>query len=354
MNGNKAAEGQPNNETILEQNATNNALAEDVFADAFNEAEGKTPETQSQVTKQDEVTPENQNKQVEGDEGNITTQNKEVNGEQSTQTVITKTPEQLAEESMEQRWKTLQGIHKSEKEKWEAERQTLLNQVEEAKKVVPAITPETTNNTKSGIEDFKSILEKLDLTADQKAELAEYEADFDVVSKMEGLKRDKALMKLKAEFLQSIDGIKQELLSKLAPTQEFINETQKEREEENRTVHFQIVADFHPDYEKYVQDGSILKWIESKPAYMRSGLMDIYKSGKAEDVVEFLNDFKTETNIATNNQSNAESNVVTISKAKSDRRAAITPPNTRRGAVNTSMAPASDFEGAFEEALHKQ
>jgi hypothetical protein len=39
--------------------------------------------------------------------------------------------------------------------------------------------------------------------------------------------------------------------------------------------------------------------------------------------------------------------------AKEKKKLDMTPPTSKRGAVNASMAVANDFEGAFEEAVSK-
>jgi len=249
-----------------------------------------------------------------------------------------------SDESYEQRWKTLQGIYRHEKDEWAAEKAKIMAEYEEVKSKVP----KPAENKEDEHPALKDLLAKLDLTDEQKAQLQEYDEEFDVVSKMEGLKRERAMAKLKAEMLQEIQGFKKEVQTQLEPATKLVKETAENREVAERNSHFQYIRESHPDFEKYRDDGTLLEWIESKPAYMRNAMKVAYTQGSAENVVELLDGFKAENNIST------EGSVVRINKAKADRKAALTPPTTRRSAVNASMGVAEDFESAFAEALNKE
>jgi hypothetical protein len=64
-----------------------------------------------------------------------------------------------------------------------------------------------------------------------------------------------------------------------------------------------------------------------------------------------LDDFYKENNIQTTNP--PPDNVVEMDKAKKDRKATLTPPQSKRGAINPNLKPSDDFEGAFDEASNK-
>jgi non-homologous end joining protein Ku len=157
---------------------------------------------------------------------------------------------------------------------------------------------------------------------------------------MEGKKRDLALKQLKDEFMPILE----EIRNKLAPVETFTSEAKTTMEEQARAAHFNALATAHSDYETYRDDGSILKWIETKPKYMQAPLLQTYQGGATEDVIDLISDFKKENNIQ------PPSNVVDV---KSARKAAITAPVTRKAAVAAHMKVADDYEGAFDEALHK-
>lgn len=248
------------------------------------------------------------------------------------------------EQKFEQRYKTLVGVHKHDREVWETEKATLVDQIEQFKKVPEPDKALTAKEGKKRDDAIQNLLENL--TDEQKIALKEYDEEFDIVSKMEGIKRDAALAKLRKE----VDDFKTDILAQLAPAQNLVVETQKEKEIRSKEEHFGAIAKAHPDYETYRDDGSILKWIETKPSYAQKGILEAYKSGTAEDIVSLLTDFKEENNI----QVKKPDNTVDFNAAKREqKRQALADVTTKRGAVNASMPVAEDFENAFEEALHK-
>lgn len=244
----------------------------------------------------------------------------------------------------EQKWKTLQGIYRHEKDEWLNEKERLLSELEAAK--AAERQPEAKKTDDHGV---KELLDSLDLTDEQKAQLAEYDEEFDVVSKMEGLKRKNEMARLKVELQEMLKGFREEFATQQKPVQEFIAETQKDREENEVKRHFQTIENAHPDFAVYRDNESIKKWIESKPGYLRKGLQEIYSTGSADDIVEMLDDFKRENGIT----ASKPENVISMNRAKEARKQAMTPPVTKRGAVNASMSVATDFDGAFDEAINK-
>lgn len=252
-------------------------------------------------------------------------------------------PEKKAEEpkeDYEEKWKSLQGIWNSDKAAWAAEKAKLEVELEQLK------TPEAPKVDDGSLEKKKQ--DFIDsLTDDQKDQLEEYERDFDVVSKMEGLKRDRELAKLRKEFTSFVEETKKEILTQLEPATSLVKETKEEREIAAHEAHFQTIRNSHSDFEVYRDNGAIIKWIESKPSYLRKGMMETYNQGEAEDVVGLLDDFKAESNIQ------PSSKVVPLDSKKEQRRQALTPPQSRKSAINTNISVADDFEGAFDEALNK-
>jgi hypothetical protein len=241
-----------------------------------------------------------------------------------------------SDETYEQRWKTLQGIHRHDKEVWAAEKAEL---------VAKLAIPEKKEEPKVEAAVPASLYDSL--TEEEKAALKEYDEEFDVVSKMEGKKREVELNKLRKEF----QAWKDEVTAQLAPATALVQESQVERDkrevEKANEAHFSAIKDAHKDYTQYRDDGSIIKWIEAQLPSVQESLMATYLKGDAEKVVQLISDFKAANNI----QPSTNSNVVNINKA--ERKQAMTAVTTRRGAVNPAMAVANDYEGAFDEALHK-
>ena len=261
----------------------------------------------------------------------------------------TEKPTQKADESDEaykQRWSSLQGIYRHEKDEWTNERTKLLAELETAKKQVAA--PAEEKNKKPDI--IQELLNSSNLTDEQRKELEDYDMEFDVVSKMEGLKRKTEMAKLKAEFLQSIDGLKKDLLSQIEPVKNTVQKTVADREEADKEAHFNAIETEFPDYEKWWSDGSVDKWIESKPSYMQDGLKAVCKNGTTQQIIDLLGDFAKENNIAPADKSN----VVPISTKKKERKEALISPISRKGAVNLNNPVSEGFEDAFDEAIAKE
>ncbi len=270
------------------------------------------------------------------------------------------------DEKYEQRYKTLQGIHKHDKETWETERTKLLSDLEEAKKPKTPIEDTTKKPTKEETAAADAFIDSL--TPEQKEELDKYEADFDVVSKMEGIKRTREMAKLRKEMETTIQKIKEEVESKLTATETNLTSriapAIKLAEDSDQESHFSIIREGyvredgtivpgHNDFEKFRDDGSLLAWIESKPKYLQPTLKTTYENGTATDVVDLISDFKQENNIKS--IPNPPDNVVQLNPSKAAKIQALTSVTGRRGAVNASVisAVSDDFEGAFDEALNK-
>jgi hypothetical protein len=241
------------------------------------------------------------------------------------------------DQKFEQKYKTLQGIHKKDREAW-AKREAELQAEMEALKKPPEVKVEPVVEKKETISlaDFKE-----SLTTEQKEALEEYERDFDIVSKMEGLKRDAAMAKL----MKEIASFKEDILLKLTPTQELVTEISREREVKDREDHFAMIRDAHPDFEKFRDDGSILKWIETKPAYLKRGMLDVYRGGTAEEAIGLIQDFKLENGISMEEPKPNE--------RTEQRRQALSAVKTRKTPVNPAVAVHTDFESAFDEASSK-
>jgi hypothetical protein len=262
---------------------------------------------------------------------------------------IEKTAEELEAERELQRQRTLDGILKPHKEAWETEKAGLVSQIEELKK------PKEEKKDSPSEEDA--------LSPEDKEALAKYEDEFDVISKMEGKKREVELKKFEKRFqafvLDTVKTVKEELTAQIAPAAELVKTSKVDKEKQAEQDHFDMIRNGyvledgtevsgHPDYEKHVKDGSITKWIGTKPKYLQKGLLEICDHGTAEEVVELLSDFKKENNI---NPQDQPEKVVNIKREQ--KKQALRVVDTGKSAVQTKMHTADDFEGAFDEALHK-
>jgi hypothetical protein len=253
------------------------------------------------------------------------------------------------EETYKARWESLDGIVKARDKKYDEDTATLKKQIDDLTAVVNVFSE------KSKKDADKSKSTEDDLTDDQKKILDEYDKEFDTVSKMEGMKREKALSalekkikaELKTEFDDEVKKIREEFSTKVDPITKSIQESDK-------VLHFSSIETAHPGYEKYRDDGSILKWIGTKPRYMQPALKSTYESGTAEDVIELLTDFKKENNLLEDNDKQPDdSNLIDLNKKKEEKKKNLTAVPLKNGSINLKQASKDDFEGAFDEAVKK-
>lgn len=320
---------------------------EDAFSSAFDEKIGvdtpaEKPETPATETPEKEVPPAEK-------------------AEAGDKVEKAEKPKESEEETYVHKYKTLQGIHKHDKETWEQEKTKLLADLEAAKaeKKEP---PKSREEQVEKAEEFED-----GLTQDEKAELNSYEEEFDVVSKMEGIKRKREMKKLETKISDWMKKIEERLTATQTSIESKIEPATKMVAEREREAHFAAIKEGytredgthvagHADFRKYVDDGSIVKWIETKPKYMQTALMQTYKSGSAEDAIDMLTDFKTENGIEIITPApgaKSDDKVVSIDR-KADKKKALKDVDNRPVAVNSGKGIADDYEGAFDEAAKKR
>jgi hypothetical protein len=252
----------------------------------------------------------------------------------------------------EQRWKSQQGIIKSMNQRFETEKNALSKELANLKTTIAELSDKK-NKKEDTADNIQTALDSL--SEEDKKALQEYEKEFDVVSKMEGLKRKQELDKLKKELVDILEGKTKELSSQFNSKLTPIATNQQEAE---KIRHFGYLSSQHPDYEKYRDDGSILNWIEAKPKYIQDALKKTYNEGSAEDVVDLISDFKKENNLLenANNDSANQENLIDLERKKAekaDKKQALTAVSTKRNAVNIAHAPADDYDSAFDEAVKR-
>jgi hypothetical protein len=260
-----------------------------------------------------------------------------------------------SDEKWEQRYLSLQGIHKHDKQTWETEKAQLLGELEEAKKPKPAEKKEATAEEKAAAEKFID-----SLTDEQKQELESYQAEFDVVSRMEGLQRTVALNTLRKE----IEGWKTEILGRIAKTEETLTPITSKVAEDEKEAHFLAIrqgyvaedgtkVNGHPDYQTYVDNGAVEEWIRTFPVYLQASFKKVLAKGTAEEVIDLFTRFKEANNIPNISSTEDHATVIQLSEKKAQRKAALAAVNGRRGAVNLTQADTEDFDGAWDEANQK-
>lgn len=324
---------------------------DEVYTEAFNEAEGKEVNPPSP-----DISDADDPSKVKKDEPPPIDEPPPVD-DKKTETPPATPPVEPPPENYEQKWKSLNGIIKSKEQQFQTRESELLAEIEKLK-TPPTPPPADDKNKKVETDlDVEALLKNLNLNDEEKAMLKEYDEEFGLVSKVENLKLGKAIKSiygiLNEGFQKQLKEVKEEFQSQLKPATEFVEKTTKEREEDAVSNHFNSIETAHPDYKTYHENGKIVEWIQSKPAYLQKGMLEVCQSGTAEEVISLLDDFKKENNIPLTNNPPPD-NIVEIDRAKKDRKAALTPPSSKRGAINTNLKASDDFEGAFDEATNKQ
>ena len=240
----------------------------------------------------------------------------------------------------EQKWKTLQGIHKKDKETWEQKEKDYLAQLEAMKtsKEPDASQVPDTKDAKSKTDD--SAMEGI--SDEEKALLKEYDEEFDTISKMEGLKRKAET----ARIMKHIDGLLSQLTQAVAPAITIGQEV-------SQSKHFDAIRSAHDDFETHRDNGSIQNWINTKPDDLKDVYQKRYNAGTPDQVIDLITTFKRENNIGTASPAPSSSSTTPTNHARESKKAALSVVTNRRGAVNLSQPSTDDFEGAFEEAMAK-
>jgi len=330
---------------------------EEVFEKAFNEAQGVKDKADQPAAEEPE--------KPEGDKVPPKEPPEEEGEKPKEETPVKTEPE--GDDKSEQRYKTLQGIHRKDKEDFEAQKKQWTEKEAELNKQLEELKKGKTPDKPKDKEESTADEGLSDVT---KEELEAYERDFDLVSKMEGVRLKKGLAELEKRFAGLIDTVKGELAAKLteleSKTKKVVAPAVKLAEDEASKEHFRIIAEGflkedgtavegHPDFRKYRAkedggDGSLLQWIEEGPAYLQDVRKKVYSKGTAEQLIELLSEFKRDKNITTEESPESEQ----PSERKAQKRMALKAVDTKSPAIGTGKgAPKEDFEGAFDEAMKK-
>lgn len=233
-------------------------------------------------------------------------------------------PEEKVEtpESLEQKYKTLQGMYNQLKEKEEK--------------------PPEKKEKEEAPPDYSLLFQDLpaDLPDDIRAELEEYEEEYDHIAKYEGIKREQLAKRLIGLMNVSF----QKFHDQIAPYLKVTAETAQ-------STHYSAIKQAHTDFEEIRDSGKLSEWIEGKPKYMRDAMTNVYKAGDTQDVVDLFNQFKTETNYKqdkTQSKKKADFDKENNLELVKTREAGIPPAPSKK-----QQAKDDDFSAAFAEASRK-
>ncbi len=170
------------------------------------------------------------------------------------------------------------------------------------------------------------------LTDEDKAALAEYEADYPEIFKAEALRRQVDITRALNAFAGELGKILQPVL---ATSQQYAS-----------VSHEQAIASAHPDYREVTP--GLLAWVEKQPGFVKAAYNDVLQNGGTRDVIDLLSAYKQTVGAA---QTPASAPAPAAAPASQQAAAAaLAPVGSRRGQVPTGEVDPNDYDAAFAEA----
>jgi len=236
-----------------------------------------------------------------------------------------------------QRYKTLQGMYRSQKEKLE-ELSKKLDDIPE-----PKGNPEEGRQEPSEQQAEKQEQGSSDETVDtswvsealkENEKISELSEELPEIASLVEESLKSVMEKYTIAVSQAMQIMAQQIEQKVAPIEQTIGQTLKEKK-------LAKISEVHPDYSDYLNSQELSDWINSKPSRIKQAYEAILKEGEAEEVIELLNDFKQETQIVSNTKP---------VKKKTPKAVTTKTKSPSQGKV----VDMNDFEQAFEEAIREE
>jgi hypothetical protein len=171
------------------------------------------------------------------------------------------------------------------------------------------------------------------LKEDEKQALELYNQEYEEVSKFEGLKRQLEVKAIEARYEARLKTAIETLTTSIAPILRVAQEYGREK-------HENAIRAKHEDFEQLRDDGSVEKWIATRPAGLREQYQKWYDNGNTSEVITLMDEFKASTGRATAIPDEPNP------KPKTPRAIIL-----RKGPIlPVHRAGKDDFAGAFDEA----
>lgn len=84
---------------------------------------------------------------------------------------------------------------------------------------------------------------------------------------------------------------------RLLMEQEHRGRLEEQRAQVEQKNFMSAIKEVHPDIERYLADGSLLSWINSKPAHIRASMMEIYDHGDINSSILLITHFKKDSGL---------------------------------------------------------
>lgn len=330
---------------------------EDLFGRLFEEAEnGKEVDNESATDYESDVEQTDFGAETEGTEEAVgeeetAEESEEITQPQEKETTVGKKekkdegstePEESDDpEVVRQRYKTLQGMWRSEKEK----RAELERRLTELEAKASGAAENTTNiqhqEKQSGAKDeglarhlTESEEEMVAKILEEDEKFQEIREDFPEVAEALEHSLKKTLSQFSAKQSQQLMSVLQQSLAPLLQSQQ-----QQILEE-----HYKRVKEAHPDFERYLESGELEAWIKEQPSRKQKYLLEVYNEGSTEEVIDLFNEFKGSMGYSKPTQKTADSSKLWDMEEPKSRTRPIS-------ATTKPSARADDYETAFEEAI---
>jgi S1-C subfamily serine protease len=109
------------------------------------------------------------------------------------------------------------------------------------------------------------------------------------------LEQQRIMMEQEQQRMLEQQRLMREEEQKRAEQQRLMREEEQKRAEHERFIDKIRIA--HPDFEKYLNDGTLEAWIQKQPDNLRDSLLKVYKGGDADASIALLTQFKKENSI---------------------------------------------------------
>lgn len=142
---------------------------------------------------------------------------------------------------------------------------------------------------------------------------------------------------LRALIRKEAAAIANERVAQIQPQVEKLSESSRQRAIE---AHFAKIEAAHKGWQSYVKDGSLLRWVEAQPTFLKDRCREIYEKGTADELIAMLDSFTA-----------GKKSKPRPSPKKVDDIIAVP---ARTSSQPKTDSPANDFEAAWEEAVAEE
>jgi hypothetical protein len=293
--------------------------------DLFNEA-AQADEAGSNDEKEEETTEESVEENASDDEEEGKDEGDEGNEDNSAEDLSD--DEDLDDPALIlQRYKSLQGMYRSQKEKLDEIQNKVKEQPEqkeESKKEEEKEEPAPSDE-----EDIDTSWVSNALDSNEK--IKEFAEDFPEIKEVLEVSLKSVMQKYTQAMGQAFQSILQQIDQKYQPIAQSVGEiSKKERDAEIKSA--------HPDYDKLVGSQELNDWIDSQPSRLKETYTSILQDGSKEEIVELLNDFKLKTG---------------IKMPQEKKKPKATPQVKAKAPSSKPPVDMDDFEQAFQEAIRE-